>query len=355
MEYIALFIMLVASAFGAINDRYNYLDTSSVKAVAESNVKVIGPKDNLSTAYSWLASSARDSTMGAKTNINRRVLYLQPGYYDISSVGSLRLVQYVDLVGSGRFNTILYSSVGPLSNGVLDSVTNIASAETGVTNYITNLGVRGISGVSFDATTNLVVTVLSDCYVYGLNDGLYASGAGTFNHTVYVYNSTIDSSFDCIASHGTSAVFKVFGCSIKATALSVEDSNQSMVARAVSATKGTVYVYGSELYAYSDASAIANSSATAHAVSVTNDANGKVYAFNCSFYSYALKHAGGTTQDGDCIEISVGTAYINGGQVLSTNGYDLQQNSGTLNVSISTVFNSGNTNGTIVYLGVAPS
>lgn len=354
MKYIALFIMLFTSAF-AINSRYDYLDTSSVKAVAESNVKVIGPKDNLSTAYAWLASSARDSTMGSKTNTNRRVLFLQPGYYDISAVVNIRLVQYVDIVGSGRFTSVIYSSTGTAGNGTLDSITNISSAETGVSNYISNVGIRGVSAISFDTTTNLVVTYISDCYIYGTTDGLYGGGGGTYNHDVYVYGCTIESSFDGIAAHGTSSVFKVFGTSIRCTAANVSGtSNAQMFARAVSAINGEAYLYGCELYAMSDASAIENSDSTAHAVSVTST-NGKVFAFNCSFTSSATKHAGGTTQDGDCIDVSVGTAYINGGQVLSTSGYDLQQNSGTLNVSISTVFNTGNTNGTIVYLGVAPS
>jgi hypothetical protein len=159
--------------------------------------------------------------------------------------------------------------------------------------------------------------------------------------------------YDAIAVLATSGtpVITLFNCDFNNIANNTSTFNSGMTSRCLVTKRGTIYAYGCRFYAYSDASAIADSSSNAKCLDMPTGGVGTVYLMNCSYESYAAKNGTGTA-DGSTINIVAGTAYITGGRVLSMTGAagdtELDQTGGTLTVEGLT-YNRSSKTGTITY------
>jgi hypothetical protein len=66
-------------------------------SIGLTNCAVVGLSDDLQTIYDWLASSDRDTAMGAASATNRRTLFLEPGVWTVTSTFTLDTL-YIDVV-----------------------------------------------------------------------------------------------------------------------------------------------------------------------------------------------------------------------------------------------------------------
>lgn len=179
---------------------------------------------------------------------NPWLLKLEPGSYDLNN-GSLTLLPYVDLEGSGEINTVIFSSIGnssfPTTTATLFAASNsevrfVKIANSGPSNFDNHAAVMVPPG-----TTNSRFTYTSFSASGYTSFGLYVNAGTTF-----IQNST----FIVTDGLGGDGLYNYGGIvSIQASSFSAtNNASQSAMNGLYNDMGGTITVQNSSFTAYSN-------------------------------------------------------------------------------------------------------